>query len=63
MVMAVPRELVAAVAQAYDRELTEPDGGRRAELLALTRRILDGWLRGSVSTPDAVAALARGPLH
>jgi len=59
--MAVPQELATAVAEACDRELGEPDVCRRAQLLARTRRTLDAWMRHSVTTAEAVAALADGP--
>jgi hypothetical protein len=57
--MALPQELIDAVTVALDREALEVDIAKRAHLLAATRRTVDGWLRGRITTPQAVALLLR----
>jgi hypothetical protein len=57
--MALPQELIDAVSAALDREAVELDIAKRAHLLASTRRTVDGWLRGRLTTPQAVALLLR----
>jgi hypothetical protein len=55
--MALPTELTEAVAEARDRESGEFDVGRRAQLVAVTRRTLEAWLKHQLSTAEAVSAL------
>jgi len=59
--MALPQELVEAVSFALDREASELDVAKRAHMLAATRRAVDAWLRGRLSTAQAVAELRGAP--
>jgi hypothetical protein len=55
--MALPPELLDAVAKALDREASASDVGQRARLLAATRTTIEEWLRGRLTTEEAVALL------
>jgi hypothetical protein len=61
----VPDELVEAIDAALACEAEETDVHARARLLARTRSALDDWLRGRMTTAEAVDALGtrgrRGP--
>lgn len=53
----LPPELVAAVESALQRERGEADVEKRAHMQMGIRAALDGWLRGRISTPQAVLLL------
>ena len=60
--MPVPDELVEAIDAALACEAEETDVHARAKLLARTRAALEDWLRGRMTTAQAVDALgSRGP--
>jgi hypothetical protein len=56
--MPLPEELVEAIGRLLDDESNERDSRRRAELLAIVRGTVDRWMRGELSTHDALARLA-----
>jgi hypothetical protein len=53
----VPDELVEAIDAALAHEAEETDVHARAKLLASTRSALEDWLRGRMTTAEAVHAL------
>lgn len=55
--MALPQELLDAIANALDREASASDVEQRARLLAATRTTIEEWLRGRLTTEEAVALL------
>lgn len=55
--MPVPDELVEAIDAALACEAEETDLNARAKLLATTRSALEDWLRGRMTTAEAVDAL------
>ena len=55
--MPVPDELVEAIDAALACEAEETDVDARAKLLATTRSALEDWLRGRMTTAEAVDAL------
>ena len=54
----LPGDLIDAVASALEREALESDVDVRAELLARVRQVLDAWLRGALTTDEAIDVLA-----
>jgi hypothetical protein len=54
----LPGDLIDAVASALEREALESDVDVRAELLARVRQVLDTWLRGALTTEEAIDVLA-----
>ena len=53
----LPPELVTAVASALERERGETDAEKRAQIQTSIRAAVDGWLRGRVTTAQAVLLL------
>jgi hypothetical protein len=53
----LPAELLDAIGRVLDDESNERDSQRRAQLLAVVRATVDRWLRGEVSTADALTML------
>jgi hypothetical protein len=57
--VSLPDELLQAVVATLDRERRETDRARRFLLLRWTRRTLEAWNRGALSTEEAVTSLLR----